>query len=232
MNLSVAFTHYNRRDLLLEAFAGVVDDPRVDEIVVADDCSTDGSYEELQVILSASSKFRLFRNPRNVDCYRNKAAAVGYSRNPWVALWDCDNRFTSAYLDALEAVGELDPGTAYLPVFAEPDFDYREFSGLTVTRENVQQYVDQPMFLTALNTANYVVPRAAYLEVHNPNVDPVTADSIYVNLRWLLSGRALHFVTGMHYVHRIHPGSHFQLNHTPQLEAYKMKIEDQLRRLN
>lgn len=225
-DVSLALTHYERYDMLLEAIAGVRDDPRLSEIVVADDHSTDGSFEKLL----DEPGLRIVRNSHNLDCYQNKAQAVRNARFPWVILFDSDNILGTEYLDAVEKL-EPDPATAYLPTFARPEFDYRPFAGETITRKTVGRFVDEPMFLTALNTANYLVHRDTYLDVWTPGINPVTADSIYMNLRWLATGGRLCFVAGMEYEHRIHEGSHFMRNHTPALEAYKRRIEDEIRRM-
>ena len=227
--LTFAVTHYNRFGMLLEAVAVPLEHPRVAEVVILDDASTDGSWEKLRAHFAGHPKVRLCRNDRNEDCYAAKAAAVASARHDWVVLFDSDNIPTEEYLDRIPRKRRLD--TAYLPVFAMPEFDYREFAGLTVTRETVAKHLNRPMFLTALNTANHVVSRDAYLDVWDPGARPVTADSILMNARWLASGRSLCFVPGMMYHHRIHPGSHFVKNHTATLEKYKLDIEDQLRRM-
>lgn len=228
--VTVAITHYNRDGLLQEAITEVLDDPRISEIVVVDDCSDYVCYARLaDWARRHDSRVTLRRNEQNIDCYKNKARAVELSSTPWVVLFDSDNILTSEYLDALFALERWEAGTAYLPTFARPEFDYTEFDGVRVTRENVAHYATNETFLTALNTANYVVDRDTYLRAFNPSTNPGTADSIYMNLRWLLQGGTLEFVPGMHYDHRMHDGSHFVQNHTPAFELYKRRIEDQLR---
>lgn len=231
--LSLAVTHFERPDLLREAITRVEGDFRLEEILIVDDCSQDGSWDELVASYWALPRFKLHRNERNLDCYANKRRAVELATQPWVLLFDSDNVLGPEYLDALGTVlgWAMDPQTAYLPTFAMPEFDYREFAGLRVTRETVAGLMDRPMFATALNTANYVVNRRSYLEVWDPAVDPRTADSIYMNWRWLESGRALRFVEGMEYFHRIHPGSHFMTKHNAASERFKADVEDRLRRM-
>lgn len=225
--IAVAFTHYERYEMLCEALALPLLDARIGEIVVSDDHSTDGSYEKLAALLANEPKVTLVRNVNRIDCYANKAAALRACESDWAILFDSDNTLTQNYLDAIPA--HRDPHTAYLPVFAMPTFDYREFAGLTITAGNVAEHVDREMFLTALNTANHVVRPDQYLRAWNPDSTPVTADSIYMNYRWLQMGNALTFVEGMEYHHLIHDGSHFQRNHTNALEEFKRDIEHRLR---
>lgn len=234
MGLTLAITHFERWRMLLECLQHVQDDSRIDEIVIVDDASRDGSYEELLQWFYevGDDRVRLHRNEVNLDCYANKAQAVRLSSNNWVALFDSDNVLPRSYLDALDNARPWLDETAYLPVFARPEFDYREFAGQRVTRANVAELCERPMFTTALNTANYVVPRSGYLDVWDASVNPRTVDSLFMNYRWLASGRALYFVPGMEYDHRMHDGSHYVQNHTRSDDLISRRLEQKLRELH
>jgi len=199
--------------MLLEAVEEIMDDERVAEIVVVDDASTDGSYERLwDWAVEHKDKVQLYRNEHNLDCYGNKAKAVFCCKNQWVILFDSDNTLTRDYLNHLYAVRPWSERHAFLPTYAMPHFDYREFAGIVVTKSNVQHYVQNETFRTALNTANYFFQREYYLACWNKGVNPHTADSIYMNYRWLEAGHSLVFVAGLHYTHRVHDNSHYKLN--------------------
>lgn len=227
--ISVAITHHERRDLLLAALELPLRHPAIGEIIISDDHSTDGSYEQLERDLADEPKVTLIRNEQNIDCYANKAAALRAATGSWAILLDSDNQLTDEYLAAIPE--QREPDTWYLPTFAMPDFDYRAFAGLTIDRGNVAEHVDRPMFLTALNTANHLVSPFDYLAAWNPNARPVTADSIYMSYRWLARGGRLRFVEGMSYHHLIHDGSHFRTKHNDEHEAFKREIDDRLRRM-
>jgi glycosyltransferase involved in cell wall biosynthesis len=208
--VTLAITHFNRFDFLLEAIAQVQSDSRIREIVIVDDASTDGSWEKLVGRFDDDDNVLLSRNAQNLDCYRNKKEAVERAPSDWVILFDSDNVMSPDYLDALFHIMPWDSQTAYLPVQAEPLFDYRAFAGETIDKHNVARYVDRPHFLTALNTANYFFNRNEYSRVWDGQVDPHTADSLWQNYNWLKDGNRIHFVPGMHYFHRVHAGSHYK----------------------
>lgn len=210
--ISLAITTFNRFEMVMESFAKVVEDPRIKEIVISDDCSTDGSYEKLQTVAASCPKIVLHRNPRNLDCYFNKAKAVARATSEWLVLLDSDNAITGKYLDSLYSLDRWDPHTIYCPDFAEPHFDYSAFGGLSINRANVARHMDERNFLALLNTCNYFVPRGGYLQVWNGNVNPYTSDSIFHALNWLRAGKRLEIVEGLRYRHRIHDGSHYKLN--------------------
>lgn len=209
--ISLAITHFERFDMLLESFADVLDDKRIKEVVISDDASEDGSWERMRLLFADEPKIRLHRNEVRLDCYQNKAAVLAQCSG-WAVLFDSDNIMTPDYLDRLEAMLPWAEDTAYLPTFAEPHFDYRGYAGLTVTRSNVAEHMDDVTFRTALNTANHLCRPEFYVGVHDPDTDPHTADSIYMNYLWLAAGYKLHFVPGLRYVHRVHEGSHYQKN--------------------
>lgn len=214
--ISLVLTHHNRLQLLLESFAAVKEDPRIKEIVISDDCSDDGSWEKLQKRFNADPKVKLFRNERNLDCYRNKAKALERASQKWCILLDSDNVIDKNYVDTICKINRCGngwrKGEAYLPVFAQPHFNYTHFAGCVITAKNVSRYLDQPHFQTALNTANFFVHRDDYLAAFDPSVDPHTADSIYMNYRMLAQGSSLVFVNGLQYFHRVHDGSHYKKN--------------------
>lgn len=217
--------------MLREAIVKVQDDERIGEIVIVDDASDDGSYQMIVNEYWRDSKFKIYRNPKRLDCYANKHEAIGRARNPWVILFDSDNILTSDYIDAMLAYMPWDSEHWYLPTFGRPDFDYREFAGETIDRSNVAEFVGRSNFLTALNTANHFVHRDAYLAAWDPQTNPGTADSIYMALRWLETGGSLTFVPGMEYEHRIHEGSHFQTFNSLQYEQLKAEVIERLREL-
>jgi glycosyltransferase involved in cell wall biosynthesis len=210
--ITLALTHYNRFDFLLEAVGQVLSDPRISEIVISDDCSTDGSYEQMVSHFKSESRVRIHQNLYNQDCYKNKRIAVEIAAGGWVILFDSDNILSPAYLDELFRIDLWDPKIAYCPTFAEPHFDYRALGGLRVDAGSVAQYLKRTSFLTALNTANYFFNRDEYLRVWDGSLNPHTADSLFQNYNWLKGGNALYFVPGLCYGHRVHDKSHYKLN--------------------
>lgn len=210
--ITLALTHFNRLELITEAFAQVLNDERISEIVISDDASTDGSFAKLIHRFAKKPKVRLFTNAKTQDCYQNKRTAVMRSSSDWIILFDSDNVIGSDYLDCLYEIPEWDRNTIYCPTFAEPHFDYRAFNKRIITRQNVAAHMDQQHFQCALNTANYFFYRDCYLNVWDGNVNPHTSDTIYQALNWLRSGRSLTFVPNLKYYHRVHPNSHYKQN--------------------
>lgn len=231
--IGISIPVFNRTTMLYESFEKVYDDPRIDQIVIVDDCSELGLWHEVTKHLiekyRMNYKFFIKRNIFNIDCYKNKFRANSLSRNTFNIILDSDNRIDKDYIDRLFAIPEWDPDTLYASTFAMPQFDYRAFEGLTVTKENVAEYMDKPMFETALNTFNCFIHRDNYHAVFDPEANPVTSDSIYFCMLWLEAGKKIYFVPGLQYEHRVHDGSHYQNNNKRTPEGFHEMIIQKLK---
>ncbi len=215
MNISLCITTYNRMDLLLNSFCLVADDPRVNEIVIVDDASTNHSSGYVLGLQDRyKPKVKAFINDKNIDCYRNKREAISKASNEWVIIFDSDNVMTTQYIDRIENlwIAGLNDKTIYQPSFAKPNFNFQNYEGLLVNKFNVAKYATDGMFCTMLNAMNYFVNRDEYLKVWDGKVDPVTSDSIYQNYNWLSAGNSIYVVPGLEYEHRVHEGSHYRNN--------------------
>jgi glycosyltransferase involved in cell wall biosynthesis len=228
--ISISIPTFNRPEWTVRAFEQVLYDDRVGEVCIVDDCSNIVEYSRLQDFVAGMDKVKLFRNPKNVDCYINKKRSVEKAENNWTILVDSDNVLEVDYLDRIFECAPWSPDTIYAPVFAAPNFDYRAFSGCTITKENVSSYVDRPMFLTAMNTANYLVHRETYWKCWDGSIDPITADTIFHNYNHLKSGGKIYFVPNLVYQHTVHPLSHYKQN-AHRSGHLHMQIEHQLKSL-
>lgn len=225
MKLSLAITSFNRYEMTVESFAQVIDDPRIDDIVILDDCSTDGSFEKLVEHFKGNEKVRVIRQAQNRGMSINKLHAILYAHHSWVIILDSDNIIEPGYLDALEKM-PFDEYTILCPVFAKPQFDFRKFSGKTFDLSSAPKAMADDSFNMAMNCCNYVVNKAHYKNAHDHQYGHVATDTVWFNYNWLKYGGKFHFVPGMEYFHRVHPGSGFL-----QDADYNMKKAGEVRKL-
>lgn len=200
--ISLCIPNFNRYDLLLDSFLGVLGDDRISEIIISDDASDPAIYDRLQQFAKGIPKIKLFRNAENVDCYENKMISLTYATNPYCILFDSDNSLAKDYIDKLFEIQNWDK-SAYLPSFAMPHFDYRKFENKLVTKENIHNFINDVTFQTALNTANYFVDKDFYIKCWDGNINPHTSDSIYMNYLLLNNGGSLYIVPELYYNHRV-----------------------------
>ncbi len=229
--ISIAIPTWNRFDMVVRAVSKVINDPRVSEIVIVDDNSDLDVFLQLETWADLyAPKVKLFRNPRNRDCYANKARSLECCSNEFAILLDSDNIIGRDYIDKLYELERFNPEFSVLPTFARPHFDYREFAGQLIAKDNVARFMGNETFRTALNTANFFVHRDTYLEVWDPSVNPHTADSIFMNYRLLEAGKKLLLMGGLEYDHEVHEGSHYKQNHR-KTNGFDKEVEAKLRAL-
>jgi glycosyltransferase involved in cell wall biosynthesis len=202
MKISLCITNYNRNAYLFKSFEQVLNDDRISEIVIVDDCSDLELYNRIEERCKYMNKVKLFRNEKNLGCYENKKVAVSKASEEYVIIFDSDNVIDTSYIDKIYSV-EWNPSTILAPDFAQPVFDYRQYSGVTFNKVNVSQYALKGNFACLINTMNYFVHRDSYVAIWQAKEGIKGADSIYMNYLWLLAGNEINCLDGLHYFHRI-----------------------------
>lgn len=233
MKISLCIPTYNRADLCIESFAQVIDDDRIDDIVLMDDKSTNGSYAYLKSEFGGHSKVVVLQQEANVGMARNKRDAIDAAKNDWAILFDDDNTISPDYLDALgdiPGVFELEE-EIFMPSFAKPNFDYRDLCDTAMCKQNIAHFMSNPIFGALINTCNYVVNKKYYLETWQANPEMKATDTAWHLLCHLKAGGSMYVVPGMEYFHRVHDQSGFM-----QDVAYNMKkakeIEEKIKKLS
>jgi glycosyltransferase involved in cell wall biosynthesis len=207
--MTLSITTYLRTDLLFESYAKVLNDDRIKEIVIVDDHSPEHIFRKIQAETEKHDKIKLYRNGLNLGMLNNKRRAIELASHSWVIIFDSDNVMDSRYLDAIWNDDTVFHKTneIYCPSFAEPEFDYRKYEGLTVTKDTAKHYMDDRMFRCSLNTSNFLVHKDTFLDSWTANGEVKGSDTIWMNYKWLQGGGSLYFVPGMYYFHRKHNGS-------------------------
>lgn len=227
--ISICIPTYNRYEYTKQAIEQVLEDNRVDEVVISDDCSTDGSFLKLQEFFISNPKVKVYCNESNLDCYKNKHQSLKLATNDWCILFDSDNILTTEYIDVLYSFLEWSPNTVYQPCFLKPHFDFRKYAGTLLNNSNVAQYITKVE--TLLNAQNCFVNKNEYLKVWDGSIDPVTSDSLYFNYCWLKAGNNILPVAGLYYDHRVHSGSHYQNNVSRTPKGFHNSILEKIKQL-
>lgn len=214
VKLSLALTTYNRYQSTVQAISQVLNDPRITDIVILDDCSTDGSYELLGEYYAGTLKVRVLQQPKNVGMSLNKRDAIYYANNDWVIIFDSDNIIGPEYIDAFykrAAALSHSSKTIYCPDFAKPNFNYHAFASyyVSVSLDNHSSVIQTSMGNCLFNTCNYVVNRHQYLACYSHNPAHYASDTIWFNYLWLKAGNSFFVVPGMEYEHKVHADSGF-----------------------
>jgi glycosyltransferase involved in cell wall biosynthesis len=147
-HISVAIPFYNDSEFLEDCLRIPLMDPRVNDIIINDDHSTDEEWAKLNELLEGwtsgaafsldscmrtrdiyddltvgdvstkMGKVRVERNEHNIRGFRNKVLAVSKAKNDWVYLLDSDNYFTEQTLPCIFDYVDWDPMAFYFPMMA------------------------------------------------------------------------------------------------------------------
>lgn len=231
MSLSVVIPTFNRLEMTIQSFEQVLRDERVSEVVIVDDKSTDDSFHKLVSFFKDEPKVKVHQNSFNLGCAFNKRRAVELASNPFVIVFDSDNRMDVSYLDTAFDYDWRDD-MIFQPEYLMPHFDFRAYSGLLLKKDNIAQWIKQPMMETCLNAHNLFVNRDSYLRVTEGLIDAITSDSIMFSLKWLESGRSIFITPGLSYIHNVHPKSHYQTENFRTPKGLHENILNQLKSLH
>lgn len=217
MKISIAIPFYNTSRYLRQALKLGLQDDRVSEIVIVDDCSKQEEYEKLREITKPYSKVKVCRNIMNVGELRNTYTAFCFCSNAWVITLHGDNYLLPEYIDAIYKIPIWQKDIIYCPAYGNhKGIDYRQFAGQCFHRYNIGEFFEEhPAVIgTFLNTGNNFGHRFSFLEIATRILDfPKKAyiDGVF-NYEWLKSGHFLCVVEGMNYVHRMHKNSAWRVN--------------------
>lgn len=113
--ISVCLLTYNHADLIESTLNSILDQT-IDgyEIIVSDDCSTDGTWERIQEIAVSDSRIKPVRTPKNMGMPGNSNYAIAKTDRPYIALLHHDDIYRPDLLEKWAAVLERNSGAAFV----------------------------------------------------------------------------------------------------------------------
>jgi GT2 family glycosyltransferase len=157
--ITLSITNYNRSELVIDSFTNVLNDDRINEIIILDDFSSIEIYDDLKSRIEnlKNTKIKLYRNDSNLGAFLNKKKAVTLSSNDWVILLDSDNIIDTDYLDNIS--DKRDIKTIYSPSHAvceSPILNYESYIGV-VDKEGYKNNISngRSIWDCVFNTGNY-----------------------------------------------------------------------------
>ena len=162
--ICICIPTWNRVEMTLNSFLKVYNDERIKNIIIVDDASELSIYNDLKKECDKLDKVKLYRNLTNRDCYANKYVSISLSTTDYCIILDSDNQIDTSYIDKIFEQEWADD-MILAPDWAEPMFNYTEYSNLIISKKNLPEYIDKPMFETCLNCMNYFVNKNSYCNV-------------------------------------------------------------------
>jgi glycosyltransferase involved in cell wall biosynthesis len=226
IKISLCIPNYERSDILIESFIDVINDNRIQEIIIVDDNSR--NYEEIyQSEVFRNSKIKLIRNESNLGTFFNKLKAVESSSTDFLILLDSDNKIDKNYIDSIYRE-DWDVNTILCPEILNHHenncwnesgvfISYENLIGKNINydfcRESILNNVENKL-MVLLNTGNYFVNKYSYINSFNNNEFDRSVDITdvgFFNYLFLSCRKknSMRIVQGLEYTHRVHNGSFF-----------------------
>ncbi len=191
----------------------------IDEIIICDETGED--YEKIMNlfgdVINNDTRIQVHKNESRLGVFKNKLKVCSFAKHKYIALIDSDNFCDEKYfITAKEYIQKNEgmfPSSIILsPSFAKPNFSFKDFENNIITKHNIRQFMYHDMFLTLLNTGNYILTKCSIENIiyDESIMHKITAcDVIYFNLLLFqqFEDLELHIVKNLEYSHVVHDGS-------------------------
>lgn len=156
---SVCIPNYNYERFVAETIRSVLDQTyRNFEVVVVDNCSTDGSWEAIASVAATDSRIRCFRNPYNVGFGPNLDRAAGHARNEFIIVLSSDDLMRPTALAEYAAILSRLGGSAE-KVLISSEIDIIDAQGAVVGEVRKPSYISPATDLDTALTAKIAEPQ-------------------------------------------------------------------------
>ena len=213
--ISVIITSYNYRHFIARAIDSVRAQtyPNL-EIVIVDNCSTDGTVAAIEEQYRADPRVRVFVNERNVGELENSNRGFAHSTGAFVLWLSADDWLLPHHIERLYAVFEREPqldvvhSGAYFADAQERVHSLRRMAG-----QLPFDYVDArdealDMFLTncPLCWPTALFRRSVFIDVGPEDIDGPHASDWEMQIRIALAGKRFAYLSDPSTVLRMHGG--------------------------
>ena len=239
-HISVAIPHYNNARYMPDTLRHIIDDKRINEIVICDDVSKDLDALENYLISINSSKIKLYKNPKNLGSYLNKLESISKCSNDWVLILDSDNFINNDTINILYNLKEWNKNIIYTPSWAKtfpgnasPHLDYRNMNNLLIDKKYSLQKFNEQKFQCLMNNCNYFLPKINYLNCMNKYKNLYSRelisglDSLLLYCSWINENNTIFIVENFIYNHRLHNLSFYSLSN----KSNESRFKDSLRKI-
>jgi glycosyltransferase involved in cell wall biosynthesis len=113
--ISVCLLTYNHVDIIESTIQSILNQT-IDgyEVIISDDCSTDGTWEKILQMASMDTRIRPIQTPHNMGMPGNANFAVAHSDRPYIALLHHDDLYRNDLLAKWAALLERHPDVAFV----------------------------------------------------------------------------------------------------------------------
>ncbi len=207
--LSVIMPSYNRKEFVCSAIDSVLNQSYKNvEIIVVDDCSTDGSFDMLTEKYSTNDKLILHRNEHNSGAGFNRKLGYSMAHGDYIVFMDDDDYYTNMdfYRHAVDILEQM-PNVGLVSSSSVIEYvqdnrfeeDWMNIEGLINNAEYLSEF--QQKYMKSNSSFTTVFRRKALEDANFSEMEMVNDASIY--MRALLAGDCyvLKEISGNYRVH-------------------------------
>jgi hypothetical protein len=231
--ISVAIPHYNNSSYICDAINPLINDYRINEIIICDDNSNDINELEKLILNYNTSKIKLFKNQQNLGCYHNKINTVSKCTNDWCILLDSDNIYDNNSINAIYNINIWNENTIYTPSRAitfpgtpSEMLNYTKYNNKYILKSIYINNFNDNNFQCLINTCNYFLPVKKFIECMNniqytykrEEIDCL--DSAVLFTDWLSNDNMFFVIEKLNYKHRLHEKSNYMLSKSHSYSNY------------
>lgn len=232
MYISLAITYFNKCKFIAECLNDyILNEDRINEIVILDDCSCDFDYTYLLELVSKlnNNKIKVYRNKKNINIPLNKIEVLKYCSNDWIFLLDADNYISEETIDILYKLEKWNENYIYAPSDIKKIGNNSNQLNFTIYNNivfNKREFENRDFFnkklVRFMNMCNYFLNKNSYLNCMEKNLPIIndfintiglsflTAyDSMFLFCLWISQNNNVLVVENLIYYHRLYNQSTF-----------------------
>ena len=234
--ISVSIPHYNNSNFICDTINPLINDTRINEIIICDDKSSDIDELEKIILNYNNPKIKLFKNEVNMGCYHNKINAVSKCTNDWAILLDSDNIYDKKSIDAIYSK-EWNEDTIYAPSWAitfpnKPSqmLNYTKYNNSFITKSLYINDFNSDIFKCLINTCNYFLPVKKFMNCmgtiqHTYKKEIIdSVDSAVLFTDWLCNNNNIFVIDSLQYNHRLHDQSNFMISKAKPYNNFVLNV--------
>ena len=238
--ITIIIPSYNRKDMLNQAVQSILEQTyRPLEIIIVDDCSTDGTYEFITKYFQNVSIIKIYKNGTNQGAGFSRKFGYQKATGQYIVFMDDDDYYTNSlfFTNAIELFKKM-PNLSFVSSSSiienlqtkETKEDKMNITGLIPRREYLSSF--QNGYKKSNSTFTAVFNKRKLEESNISEVKMLNDSSIY--LRALLTGDAyvLDTFSGVYRVHSNNITFHLNTSFIIENLDEKKKVYDQIKLKN
>ncbi|AZI39011.1 glycosyltransferase family 2 protein [Epilithonimonas vandammei] len=219
MLFSLLIAHYNNYDLFLDCYDSIVKQSYSNfEVIILDDCSTDGSFEKLTEFLKDDARFKIYQNDSNQGVGFTKKRLAELANGEVCGFLDPDDALTENAIEKSISYYDLENIVATYSLIKICD-EKLNFKKVFPNTYKVKQ--SNPLFFNIQFEIShfFTFKKSAYQKIRGINPELQVAEDMDLYLQLYDIG-AIQFIPEALYYYRIHNNG---LSHTSD----KMQVKQQ-----